>query len=136
MDEYHEHAVLAANRLIEIGRECESVLAVAAEVAESSDLREHYRQRAAIWREFCSALQQAVEDLGGTPPRGPGVSGTLRRAWIKIKSGVGDADAIAAECARREAEALRRCAHAAERDLTPELQALIERFAPELRAAG
>lgn len=128
MDESRHRALAAAAQLIEVGRECESALATAAEVADFPAVRDRYRARAAAWSHFCAALEHAIQDLGGVPPRSPGIVGTLRRAWIKIKAGAGDDAAIAAECSRRETEALRRCAQAVEDDLRPEVRDVVEQF--------
>lgn len=128
MDESHERAVIATNRLIQVCTDCESVLRTAAEVAETTAARERYIEHAATWGEFCAALQSAVQDLGGVPPKSPGVAGTLQRAWIKIKSAIGDAAAIAAECSKREADALRRCGQAVENELPPSVREIVDRF--------
>ncbi len=132
MDESHSRGVLAANRLIQVGNDCESVLRTAADVAESTAARDWYRQRAAAWGELCRALQVAVQDLGGVPPKTPGAGAVLQRAWIKIKSAVGDSDAIAGECSKREAEALRRCAQAVESGLPDGVRDVVERFARQV----
>jgi len=120
--------LLAANQLILVCRDCESALSTAAAVAESRTIRDLYRRRAADWTRFRTALQDAVLELGGRPRKMPGVTGTLRRAWIKIQSGVGDPEAIAAECRRREADALRRCERVAEGDVPEEVRDIVARF--------
>jgi uncharacterized protein (TIGR02284 family) len=136
MDSVQERVVLAASHLVQICRDCDTALGTAADVAESSEARERYRARAATWERFGRALEVAAQDLGGAPPKHPGVTGILQRAWIKIKSASGDADAIAAECSKREAEALRRCAEAMQGGLPPPVHAIVERFTAELSAAS
>lgn len=120
--------LLAANQLILVCRDCESALSTAAAVAESRTMRQRYRQRAAAWARFRTALQDAVQQLGGRPRKTPGVTGILQRAWIKIQSGTGDPQAIAAECRRREADALCRCARATEGDLPEEVREIVAQF--------
>jgi uncharacterized protein (TIGR02284 family) len=125
MDREQEYAVLAANRLIEFGRDCASALSTAAEVAESVEAQRQYHQRAMTWTHFCAALRAVVRHEGGAAPGSAGPGGTLQRAWIKIKSGVGDTEAIAAQCHKREADALERCAQAVEQGLPPELDGIV-----------
>jgi uncharacterized protein (TIGR02284 family) len=117
----------AANRLILVCWDCESTLSTAADVAESCTARDWYRGRAAAWARFRMELEDAVEGLGGRPLRRPGVAGTLRRALIKIQSGVGDPQTIAAECTRYEAEALRRCVQMA-KEVPAAVRPIVARF--------
>lgn len=128
-------AMDAANRLVQMCGECENALWTAAEVAESVELRDQYRERAAVWAQFCVALQAAVHELGGMPTRSSGVAHTLRRAWIKIKSGVGDTEAIAAECAQREAAALRHCGEALQGGIPRPLREVVDRFSRKVSEA-
>jgi uncharacterized protein (TIGR02284 family) len=123
-----ERAVVVTNGLIQICADCESALRTATDVAESAELRDGYRERAAVWAALCAALRNAVRELGGEPPESPGVTGTLQRAWIKIKSAVGDTAAIAAECSKREAIALGQCMRAVEGGLPGAVQELVQQF--------
>jgi uncharacterized protein (TIGR02284 family) len=113
-------------------RDCESSLRTASEVAESADLRERYCKRAAIWSRFCESLREEILRLGGEPRDSPGIAGVLHRAWINIKSTIGDSDAIASECVKHEDEALRCCIEAVTAGLTPAMSALALRFTEEL----
>ncbi len=125
---HDEQVVRAANQLVVVCWDCESALSTAADVAESHTAQVWYRQRAAAWAQLRVALQDAVQGLGGRPCQRSGVIGTLQRAWIKIQSGIGDPTAIAAECTRREAEALRRCAQVAEGEVPAEVRCIVARF--------
>ncbi len=125
-DDFQEKAAVAANRLVQACWDCASTLRTAAEVAETVDLRKLYRGRASDWARFVRALQHAIRNNGGVPPAGPSVSSTLRRAWIKIHAAVGDADAIAAECAKREGEALHVCTKTMDGELTIDLRQVLE----------
>jgi uncharacterized protein (TIGR02284 family) len=118
----------ATNELILVCRGCESALSTAAEVAESSAARDRYQERAAAWGGLRVSLEDVIEDLGGKPLKSAGVTGTLRRAWIKIQSGLGDPAAIAAECGRCEAAALRRCAEVVQDDVPAAVRDLVARF--------
>jgi uncharacterized protein (TIGR02284 family) len=134
MDDSRQRVALAASSLVQICRDCGSALGTAADVSESSEVRDRFRGRADIWQQFGRALAIAVQDAGGASPEHPGVTGILQRAWIKIKSASGEADAIAAECSKREAEALQRCAKAMNAGLPTPVRAIVERYYARLVA--
>ncbi len=132
MEEIRTRARLVLNGLVELVCDCASTLQTAAELAESAGARKHYRNRAATWNRFGVALRSAVCSLGAPPPDFSGAAGALQRAWIKIKSAIGDSAAISAECAKREQQVLRRCAEAAEIDVPASVRDILDRYSREL----
>jgi len=129
MNETHAQSRHPAVHLVGICRACEGVLRTAAEVSESVELRRMYRRRAARWARLGAALLDAAPILEQDEGRIPNAAGTLQRAWIKIKSALGDMDAIAAECAQREAEAFQELRAAMDSGLPESTREAIRRFA-------
>ena len=128
-DQLDERSRKAVAQLVDVCRSCKGVLLTAAEVAESIDLRRQFHRRAAQWARLENALSKTEPNrtrrdlpLGDT-------AGTLQRAWIKIKSAMGDMDAIAAECDQRESHALRQLEAALDAGLPHSMRSLLLRFA-------
>jgi uncharacterized protein (TIGR02284 family) len=133
MDDLERRTALVAHRLVELSRDCASTLSTAAEVAESVAAGQQYRRRAATWRDFGQALVQAAgAGEEAAPPFTAGAAGALQRAWIKIKSAVGDSDAIEEECTKRETQALRRCAQTLEAGLPSRLRDIVMRYSQQI----
>ncbi len=129
MNETHAQSRDPAVHLVDVCRACEGFLSTAAEVAESVELRRRFRRRAANW----ARLEAALLDAAPIPVKFEGhaanAAGTLHRAWIKIKSALGDMDAIIAECALREAEAFQELRAAMDSGLPDSTRDVIRRFA-------
>lgn len=128
MNETHAQSRHPSDKLAGICRACEGLLRTAAEVAESGELRRQFLRRAMNWARLETELLNAAPIPDDVDGYAANAAGTLQRAWIKIKSALGDMNAIAAECAQREAEALQELRAAIDADLPDSIRDPIRRF--------
>jgi uncharacterized protein (TIGR02284 family) len=106
---------------------CACALHSAGEVVEKATLRSHYVAQSDAWRRSAQELNDLLENHDEAD--GPGsVVASLVRTWIKLKSAVGDVDAIVAECHRREAEARTHLAAAEDFDPPPLVRDALEKI--------
>jgi uncharacterized protein (TIGR02284 family) len=93
--------------LYDVFASCASTLRAARESIEDKKLRKRILCNEKVWRNSADQLRPFVND-GAEPARiGTSVVESLRQTWMKVKSAVGDTQAIKLECDRREAEARR-----------------------------
>lgn len=117
------------NDLIETSRDGEAGYRKCAERAVDPALKTLLATRAGECREAVGELTSIVLSLGGKPEDDTSVAGDLHRGWAAFKAAVaGDDDkAVLEECERGEDVAKRNYKKALEKDLSPEIRAVVQR---------
>ena len=81
------HDVIATlNNLLEISRDGEQGFHTCAKGVESPNLKALFEAAARRCAEGAAELEAKIRGLGGEPPRGGSISGSMHRAWTNIKS--------------------------------------------------
>jgi uncharacterized protein (TIGR02284 family) len=108
------------NNLIQTCRDGQNGLEDAASHVENPAIRSFLGEQCRIRARFADQLQQEVWQLGGTPEEYGSAGGTVRRAWMDLKSAVGGGDkAILSSCEAGEDSAVAQYRSALEK-LLPE----------------
>ena len=133
-----EEAVSTLRRLTETCRASAQGYRTAAEALRDPALERLFLTYARQRREFAAELEDEIRRLGGTPPRGGGVLGALRRAVINLRAAVSNPDerAILLEATRGEDAARTAYEWALASPLPAEVRTVIERQAWRVREAG
>jgi uncharacterized protein (TIGR02284 family) len=130
-----DQVVDALNELVQITEDSHEGYRGSAESAVESDLKALFNdlsaQRGAMVRE----LQAKVAANGGVPAESGTLLGTAHRAFTGLKAAVlgNDRQGILREIERGEGEAVRRYERTLERDLPPDVSAIIGRHLHRLR---
>lgn len=117
------------NKLVENCKDGEYGFQSSAEHVKTARLRELFTARAADCRQAASELQLMVKAIGGTPEHDGTAAGAVHRGWVAVKgslSGYTDL-AMLEECERGEDAALGRYRKALEKELPPDVRALVQR---------
>lgn len=117
------------NKLIENCKDGEYGFQSSAEHVHSPELRQIFAARAADCRQAAGELQTMVRTLGGKAEDDGTASGAVHRGWVSVKgtlAGFSDV-AMLEECERGEDAAVGRYRKALEKDLPPEVRALVQR---------
>lgn len=111
---------------------CASTLRSAGEMVEAPALRSRCLDHAAAWRETAADLRRLIQDGRERSGTVYGILLTLGRTWLKVKSAVGDTQAIMAECHRRERDVRKRIEAAQSSDLPADIRAGLQEIQQRL----
>jgi uncharacterized protein (TIGR02284 family) len=117
------------NDLIETSKDGEQGFRTCAENVSNMELQEIFTRAAARCAEGARELQREVGRLGGDVETHGSVAGSAHRAWVDIKAvATGkDDEAILNEAERGEDSAKDSYSEALEKDLPPEIRAIVAR---------
>lgn len=116
------------NDLIETSKDGELGFTECANDLNSANLKTFMVKRSAECAAAATELQQVVRSLGGKPKKDTSVSGDLHRRWVGLKAIVTGKDeaSILNECERGEDVAKKSYKNALEKELPPEIRAVVE----------
>jgi uncharacterized protein (TIGR02284 family) len=131
-----EKVIATLNDLIETCKNGEEGFRTAAEAISDQSIKTAFAKFARDRWQMARELQDEVQGLGGTPETGGSVGGAVHRGWMNIKSVVtgNDDQKIIAEAERGEDVAKAAFQSALEQELPPQVRALVERQAVQVRA--
>lgn len=117
------------NDLIETCKDGEEGFRQCAEDLHDPQIRSTFNDRARGCAEAARELQEVVVEYGGDPQKGSSVSGSLHRRWVDVKSAVTGKDEVSVlnECERGEDVAVKSYRNALEKELPPDVRAIVER---------
>jgi uncharacterized protein (TIGR02284 family) len=117
------------NTLVETSKDGEYGFKTCAEHARSPELKQFFARRAQECSTAAQELQSLVVRFGGKPDTGGTVSGALHRGWIAARGTVAlnDDKAMLNESERSEDAAVARYRSALEKQLPPEVDAVVRR---------
>ena len=127
----NDDVVDTLNDLLESCRDGEFGFDLAAEHAESTDIKTMLVGHAADCRTAGEELEALIRQLGGEPDEGGSVSGALHRGWVSVRgtlSGYSD-QAMLDECERGEDSAVARYRKALKQTQPAAIRAVLERQA-------
>ena len=127
----NDDAIDILNDLLESCRDGQFGFDLAAEHAESADLKTTLARHAAECRSAGQELEMLIRQLGGEPDEGGSVSGALHRGWVSVRgtlSGYSD-QAMLDECERGEDSAVARYRKALKQTLPAPIRSMVERQA-------
>lgn len=124
-----DNVISILNDLIETCKDGEQGFRHCAEDINDPQMKTFFTSRAQTCTEAAAELTEIVISLGGNPAMHSSVSGTLHRRWVDIKSVITgkDDEAILNECERGEDVAVRSYRNALEKELPPDIRAIVER---------
>lgn len=125
------------NTLIAICKDGEQGYRTVATLLEPHRYHSLFEEYAEQRHRFATDLQEEVNRLGGIPGKEGDLAGTLHRRWIILKALItarepGD---ILAECKAGEKAAVQVYEEVFQKDLPPEIQALVEHQYQAIKAA-
>lgn len=96
------------NQLLTRAYDAEQGFSLAAEQAESDDLKSWFQSNSEQRKSFGKQLKSHLADLDVEPDKGASVSGKIHQAFMKLRSAVSNENdlALIAECQRGEEKAL------------------------------
>lgn len=117
------------NTLVETSKDGEYGFKTCAEHARSSELKQFFARRAQECSTAAQELQSLVVRFGGKPDTGGTAAGALHRGWLAARGTVAlnDDKAMLNECERGEDAAVARYRSALEKQLPPEVDAVVRR---------
>jgi|SRR5436190_4251285 len=117
------------NDLIETCKDGEGGFRTCAEDVGRAELKSILERAAQHCAESALELQTEVLRLGGKPERKGSLAGSAHRRWVDAKSAISNKDeaTILAECERGEDFAKHSYQKALEKDLPPEIRAIVQR---------
>jgi uncharacterized protein (TIGR02284 family) len=117
------------NTLVETSKDGEYGFKTCAEHARSSELKQFFSRRAQECSTAAQELQSLVVRFGGKPDTGGTAAGALHRGWLAARGTVAlnDDKAMLNECERGEDAAVARYRSALEKQLPPEVDAVVRR---------
>jgi len=115
--------------LIETSKDGEAGFHTCAEGVKNPQLKTMFTEAARRCTAGATELQAKVRALGGSPDKSGSTGGSVRRAWINIKSAVTGKDdhAVLAECEKAEDVAKRVYQDALAKDLPTDIRSMVER---------
>lgn len=130
-----DQVVDALNDLVQITEDSHEGYRRAAETAADADLKALFNDLAAQRGAMVRELQAKVAEQGGIPADRGTLLGTAHRAFDGLKAAVlgNDRQAILQAIERGEGEAVRRYERTLERDLPPDVSAVVSRHLHRLR---
>jgi uncharacterized protein (TIGR02284 family) len=125
----NDDVISTLNDLIETSKDGEEGFRACADDASDPALKNFFSSRAQSCAAAVIELQDLVRACGGDPKNSSGLGGALHRRWVDIKSLITGKDdkAVLAECERGEDVAVASYRKALEKNLPPEVRALVER---------
>lgn len=125
----NDEVVSTLNDLIETCKDGEEGFRTCANDIKSAQLKPFFLDRAQSCATAAVQLQEMVRTYGGDPETSSGLGGTLHRRWVDIKSLITGKDdkSILNECERGEDVAVKSYRTALEKNLPPEVRAVVER---------
>lgn len=122
------YIVSVLNDLIEISKDGEQGFKKAEDETSKPELKAVFAACSKDCTKAVQELQGLVQKFGGKPEDSGSLSGTLHRGWIELKAAVIGIDdhALLAECERGEDVAKKHYHNALEKELPPEVRALVE----------
>lgn len=125
----NDEVVSTLNDLIETCKDGEEGFRTCANDIKSAQLKPFFLDRAQSCATAAAQLQEMVRTYGGDPETSSGLGGTLHRRWVDIKSLITGKDdkSILNECERGEDVAVKSYRTALEKNLPPEVRAVVER---------
>ncbi len=127
-----EHDVAdVLNDLIETSKNGEKGFRTCAEHCKSSELKSIFERRAEECRIGAQQLQSLVAQGGEKPETGGSVAGAMHRGWVIARGAVALNDDLSMleECERGEDVAKNSYRKALEKDLPPDIRAVVQRQA-------
>jgi uncharacterized protein (TIGR02284 family) len=117
------------NDLIETSKDGEEGFRTCAEDIRNPELKRMFTEAAQRCAQAARELQTEVQQLGGKAEKSGSLSGSAHRRWVDIKSSIMGKDdaAVLAECERGEDVAKASYQKALEKDLPPNIRAIVER---------
>ena len=117
------------NDLIETSKDGQAGFVECAKDVQSTHLKSLMAERARECADAAEELQRLVRALGGEPEKDTSLSGDLHRRWVGLKDLITGKDdtAILNECERGEDVAKKSYKEALEKDLPPEIRAVVEK---------
>ena len=117
------------NDLIETCKDGEQGFMTCAEDIKNFPTKEMFMAAAQRCRDAAEELQREVQLLGGKAETSGSLSGSAHRRWVDVKSAItGQSEAsVLAECERGEDVAKESYQRALEKDLPPNIRAIVER---------
>lgn len=124
-----DNVISTLNDLIETCKDGEQGFRQCAEDISDAQMKNFFTSRAQTCTDAAAELQEMVISLGGDPETRSSVSGSMHRRWVDIKAAVTgkDDEAILNECERGEDVALQSYRKALEKELPPDIRAMVER---------
>ncbi len=125
----NQDIIATLNDLLEISRDGEQGFRTCAEGVQSPNLKALFEAAARRCAEGAAELEAKVRSLGGEPPQGGSISGSMHRAWTNIKSTITGMSehAVLAECERGEDAAKAAYEAALQKNLPADVRTLVER---------
>ena len=117
------------NDLIETCKDGEAGFRTCAEDVQRADLKPRMERAAKRCAKAARELQTKVQLLGAKAEKSGSFAGSAHRRWVDIKSAIMGKDdaAVIAECERGEDVAMERYQEALQKDLPPDVRAVVER---------
>lgn len=124
-----DNVISTLNDLIETCKDGEQGFRQCAEDISDSQMKTFFTSRAQTCTDAAAELQEMVISLGGDPETRSSMSGTMHRRWVDVKSAITgkDDEAVLNECERGEDVALQSYRKALEKELPPDIRAMVEK---------
>lgn len=125
----NQDVVATLNDLIETSRDGEKGFRECADEADNPELKSLFARAASRCNEAVTELSQAVRQHGGDPDDSGSVSGALHRGWLELRTALtsNDDKAVLEECERGEDSAMKNYREALDKDLPPDIRALVQK---------
>lgn len=125
------------NELIAICKDGEQGYLTAAKAMEAGEYQPLFEQYSTQRQRFATDLQAEINRLGGIPGKEGDLAGTVHRAWINLKAVASGRDTrtILAECIAGEKAAVDVYAEVTQKELPPEIYALVDQQYQSIKAA-
>jgi uncharacterized protein (TIGR02284 family) len=123
------------NSLIQANRDSEEGFRTAADAVAEEDLPTVLHRYAQQRARFAAELEQEVRTFGGEPDTSGSATGSVRNAWLSLKSAVsgGDAAAILASCENAEEATLSEYEDVLKEDLPDYLKEMVRQQHDEVQ---
>lgn len=125
------------NDIIQTCKDGQEGFRLAAENIRNGEWRTLFNQYSRQRAQFAGELQAEVRRLGGNPETEGSVTASLHRGWMNIRQAItgGSDKAIISECERGEDSAVANYRNAIQKDLPPDIVAIVERQLKQVQEA-